>query len=123
MMTYAVEKNDLMELLEEAVKLAVHETVRELRKGGFLRAQDELAYQSAAAEIKRYYEAIKNHAPYHSRVKEAVESIQGDEYANIIRLYYCDGYTISDIAAVYGCEPSTITRNKKRLCIEIYKRI
>ena len=46
--------------------------------------------------------------------------MKDDDYFDIIPLYYFTGNTIEHIASGYDVDISTITRNKKRLCYEIY---
>lgn len=118
-----INTNDLMNLLDQAVRLTVHQTVRELRKNGFLRENDSIAYESTQNLLKAHFDAIKEGEPGNPEVDQALESLSQDEYHNIIYLYYYKGMTIEGIAEAYDCDPTTIKRNKKRLCIEISKKI
>ena len=121
--TMNINTNDLMNLLDQAVRLTVHQTVRELRKNGFLRENDSIAYESTQNLLKAHFDAIKEGEPGNPEVYQALESLSQDEYHNIIYLYYYKGMTIEGIAEAYDCDPTTIQRNKKRLCIEISKKI
>lgn len=118
---YAVEINDLEKLLESAVKLTVHETVAELRKSGLLSTPDKMAYKVAAQKIQSHFDAISAGGQGDKQIAEAIKEIK-DEYQGILKYYFSDHMTIEKIAEIYDCDPCTITRNKKRLCLEVYKR-
>ena len=53
----------------------------------------------------------------------AIQAQHSDLYFRIIPMYYKDNQTLDYIAMVMGVDISTIVRNKKRLCMEIYKNI
>ena len=53
----------------------------------------------------------------------AIHAQRSDLYFRIIPMYYKDNQTLEYIAMVMGVDISTIVRNKKRLCMEIYKNI
>lgn len=112
--------DDVRSLLVEAIRMTVRETVAELRKDGFLRSKDDAMYQSSAKLIKAYYDAISAGKEPDAKMEQAIESIGKDEYSQIIPMYYQDRMTVEEIAGAYVCDISTITRNKKRLCIEIF---
>ena len=123
-MIYSVLEEDIIKLLDSAVKLTVHETVAELRKSGFLTSPDKMAYKVAAQKIQDYFAAIKAGEPGDKDIRTAInQSISRDEYKNVLKLYYYDGKTIEQIAEVYDCDPCTITRNKKRLCLEVQRKL
>ena len=122
-MIYSVLEDDIIKLLDSAVKLTVHETVAELRKSGFLTSPDKMAYKVAAQKIQEHFAALKAGEQGDSDVDIALRAISRDEYRNILRLYYYNGMTIEQIAEVYDCDPCTITRNKKRLCLEVQKKL
>lgn len=49
------------------------------------------------------------------RIERALETIQDDEYYNIIPMKYFDNCTIEEIAEQLGKDVSTIRRNRRRL--------
>jgi RNA polymerase sigma factor (sigma-70 family) len=49
------------------------------------------------------------------RIDRALETIQDDQYYDIIPMKYFDNYTIDDIAERFEKDASTIKRNKNRL--------
>lgn len=105
-----------MGLTKIEVREVVIETVKELRNSGLLRRQDDVAYAEMAARLIQYYKE-----PEHDRqMADVLEKMQGDYYFNILPEYYKHRNTIEIIAEEYGCEISTVTRNKKRLCLQLY---
>lgn len=101
---------------EKTVIMIVKETVRELRKTGYLKRSDDIAYSEISSRLFEYFKNPDSDP----EVGKALESVKGDQYYNIIPRYYCDRLTIDWIAEEFHCEISTITRNKKRLCLKIY---
>lgn len=103
----------------EEIKLIVKETIEELKRSGILRSYNELAYAEVTSVLTAYYDDGECDAA----VTEALRTIEDDTYYKIIPLYFRYRYTIEKIAEVFGVEVSTITRNKKRLCLAIYNSI
>lgn len=114
---------DILELLEEVIRATVRETVSELRKTGYLRENDKLAYKSMADKLRSYFEAVSDGKRADPAVKEALADIADDYYFPVIILYYRERKTIEQIAEIYNVEVSTITRNKKRLCLTMHHYI
>lgn len=56
-------------------------------------------------------------------IDEALETIKNDVYYNIIELWYFEKLTKIEIAFTYNTSVSTIYRNRKRLLIELTKKI
>ena len=107
-------------MTREEVREIVRETVDELRRKGLLRIRDEgQAYGDIAEVLKRYYETGEGS----EALIQALGEIRDDQYGDVIPLYYSYGYTIDKISEAYGVEVSTVVRNKKRLCMEIWRRI
>lgn len=106
-----------MGLTKIEVKEIVIETVKELRNSGLLRRQDDVAYAETAARLFQYYLE-----PLHDRpMADALQEVRQDYYFGILPEYYGKRTTIEVIAEEYGCEISTVTRNKKRLCLRLYQ--
>lgn len=117
------EKREIRNYIDNAIKAyidsAIRGTVRELKKQGLINEDHKAGYAEVITRLKVYYKNDK----HDEALTDALLKLQGDPYINIIPLYYCSGYTLEQIANIYSCEISTITRNKKRLCMEIYKLI
>lgn len=118
-MDYTVNKEDLVNLLDEAITLTVRETISELKKTGFLRKDDKQVYKSISKQLRAYFGALLDGEQPDPEMGRALENIIDDDYFPVILYYYQDGFTIEKIAEIYDCEVSTITRNKKRLCLMI----
>lgn len=101
------------------VKQIVKDTIDELKRGGYLRTESEMIYTDMAVMLSAYYSGGQND----EAITSALRTVETDHYYKVIPLYYSYNYTIQRIAELYGVEISTIVRNKKRLCIEIYKAI
>ncbi|MBR2561436.1 MAG: hypothetical protein IKF16_01375 [Lachnospiraceae bacterium] len=99
----------------DEIRDVVVETVKELRNSGLLRRQDDVAYAEMAVRLYEYYKAPDRD----EKMGEALRKIHGDYYFRILPDFYWDQKTIEQIAASFDCEVSTITRNKKRLCLHL----
>lgn len=105
------------EVLREIIKSTVIETVLELRKNGLLKRSDDVAYAEISERLYEYYQKPE----YDEQMAEALEKIKGDYYFDILPQYYKSKITIDWIADAYHCEVSTISRNKKRLCMRLFR--
>lgn len=108
-----------MEIDKELIREIVTETIKELKRSGILKDFQQLAYAEASSILSAYY----NDGETDSEIRKVIESMNDDQYIKIIPLYFSYGYTLEQIAEVFDVEVSTVTRNKKRLCLEIYNQI
>ena len=104
----------------EQIKQIVKETVSELKRQGMLQNDINVKYKEASDILKQYYLAEETEPGFMPQVGEALCALTKDPYYSIIPLYYCHLYTIERIAELLEVEVSTVTRNKKRLCIAFY---
>lgn len=102
---------------EIEIRKIVKETIRELRRTGALLSVNEMAYRETNSILYAYFD----NGETDNDIKAVLERHKNDEYFKIIPLFYDCRYTIEAIAQKCCVEPSTITRNKKRLCLAIYK--
>ena len=100
------------------IREIVQETIAELRRAGMLKDSEDIAYSDISEMIREFYKGGQED----EKIKRAIRSVEGDRYFKIIPLYFSYGYTLEDIAEVFDVDLTTITRNKKRLCLEIYNR-
>jgi len=105
--------------INDLVRRTVKETVMELRKHGLLKRADDVAYSEISNRLYEFYE----NPDLDRKLGEALDKIRGDYYFDIIPQYYRHKVTIDWIAEGYHCETSTITRNKKRLCLRLYSLV
>lgn len=101
-------------LIREIVRM----TIEEFKKSGLLKSNDDVAYSEMSRLLHLYYNGEKR-----ADIREALKQIESDTYSEIIPLYYQRNFTIERIAEILSVEVSTITRNKKRLCLLLYKLI
>lgn len=92
-------------------------TIAELQRAGLLKDTRDSAYSDANDLLKRYYEKGEDDPD----IKAALAKLEDDRYFKILPLYFGFGYTIDEIADGMEVEASTVSRNKKRLCLEFYK--
>lgn len=98
------------------IDYAIEKAVSEFKKSGVLKNNDDLIYSDVSYMLNAYY----HNGQVIPKIEQALESVSSDNYFRIIPEYYKDGKTIEKIAERMGVDVSTITRNKKRLCLEIY---
>lgn len=105
--------------IAEIVETTVRETVRELRKTGLLKRADDVAYNEVSARLYDYYE----HPERDGEMKGALAQISGDAYFRILPEFYRDHIPVGYIAESFpgNTSETTIWRNKKRLCLKLYK--
>lgn len=116
---YTVTKEDLSKLLQDVISCTIRETIAELKKTGFLRRDDKEAYKTIDKRLKAYFGAKISGEEPDPDMTRALRSIVDDDYFPVIMYYYQEHMTIEAIAEAYNVEVSTITRNKKRLCLMI----
>ena len=108
-----MKKDELNRVIRETVRA----TLDELRRNGQLRPPDDKAYSDIGRRLSAYF----NTDDQDEEITAALAAVRDDRYYDIIPLYYAYHYTIEKLAEDYGVEPSTITRNKKRLCMQVWK--
>lgn len=106
-------------MTEAEIKLIVRATVNELKKANLLK--DTMGYicSEVSKQLYNYYKRGYNS----ETVEPVLDKLHEDVYFDIIPMYYREQKTIEDIADRFGADNSTISRNKKRLCMEIYNAI
>lgn len=105
---------------ESEVKRIVQLTIKELKRQELLQDAVRLAYKEISERLQKFY------APFAAddiELAEAIDQLQGDKYRHILWMYYRDGYTVEEIAEKLNVDVRTVTRNKKRLCIELYSKL
>jgi predicted transcriptional regulator len=108
-----------LDLDKEAVRAIVDATIKELMRNGMLKRVGDIAYSDTVEMLRAYYA----HAKKDAALTAAIAAVRADTYFEIIPLYFRDGYTIERLAEEFSVDTSTISRNKKRLCLEIYSML
>lgn len=102
---------------EQEVKFIVRETISELKRKGYLKRSDDIAYSEISARLFEYFRNPESDPD----IRKALQNVESDQYYKILTMYYRDRFTIDWIAEEFDCEISTIVRNKKRLCLKVYQ--
>ena len=98
------------------IDAAIRETIEAYKRGGILKDSKEIAYSESSKILSEYYrDGMKD-----ENITKALEEIFDDRYFEIIPQYFLKHLTIEQIAEAYNVDVSTIVRNKKRLCIDLY---
>ena len=98
------------------IDMVVDKTVKALTKNNVLKNGDDTKYADISYMLIDYYQNGQN-VP---KIESALESIKNDDYFEVIPMYYGDRLSISEVAKRMNKDTSTIVRNKKRLCLQIY---
>ena len=103
-------------MTEDEVKQIVKLTVKELKKEGMVKELDDVMFEDMSKRLFYHF-----NEGYSEDVARVLNEIKTDFYYSIIPMYFGKRMTHEAIAEKLNVEVSTITRNKKRLCIEIYR--
>lgn len=104
---------------EKDVKATISEILSQMYDSGLLPRAGDAEYLQIRRRLHEYY----NTGETDQTIREAIAQLSGDQWINIVPLTYRDKMTIEEIAELMDAERSTISRNKRRLCLEIFKRI
>ena len=105
-------KNDIKSVIQNTVK----ETVDELKRNGLLKSSNDVIYKTVSERLRAFYKSPRRD----KKMAAALAEMESDYYFGILELYFGSGYTMEYIAGKYNCEVSTVSRNKKRLCMQLH---
>lgn len=101
------------------VKRIVQLTILELKQQELLQDVESAAYKEISERLTRFFTLDVPD----DDLSQALEKIKSDKYRHILWMFYRDGYTVEEIAERIGVDVRTVSRNKKRLCLEIYTKL
>lgn len=110
--------------IEEVIKLTVDTTIDKLMSEGLFDPSKSTTYYKTE-ELLRNYKRLKasDHGPTTRKVikklNDALAMIEQDPMSKIIRLYYIEGVTRDGVAKIMNIQPTTVSRNKRRLVNEL----
>ena len=109
-----------MEDIKDIISDTVNETVAKMKMAGLTKDNRKTAIEKLEELLRNYptFKAVEGKevtSKLVTKVDEAMKSIEGDPYYDVIRLFYFEGQTRESIALDYGCTETTISRNKTRL--------
>lgn len=107
------------EEIKEIIKLTAKQTVHEFKKEGLMRKTNDANYSEASEILRNYYANGNKDAS----VNYAIQGLRFDPYFRVIHMYFGENRTLESIAEELGVDVSTVVRNKKRLCLELYKEL
>lgn len=99
-------------------KSLIREVVREVFAEYEKRQDSERQYEQIQTRLRDYYNGAKDEP-----LRNAIKAIRRDQYSAIITCIFGSGMTIRETAEYLGVDSSTVTRNKKRLCLHVQKII
>lgn len=105
-------------MTDEEIKKVVRMTVKAMKKEGMTKEFSDVMFEEMSKKLFYHF-----NEGYSEDIAKALNDIKTDIYYSIIPMYYGKRMTHETIAEKMGVEVSTITRNKKRLCIEIYRML
>ena len=101
-------------MTKKEIESVVRLTVKSLKKEGMMKSLRDVIYRDTCRKLYSHFNEM-----YSEEVAKALNDVKTDLYFSIIPLYFSKRMTHEQIAEQMSVEVSTITRNKKRLCIEI----
>lgn len=107
--------------IEALIDKSVRKAFKELRDKGVLKNQTDLIYKDMSKLLRCYFRDVDDSGSGDPKIENALSQLENDRFFAIIPQYYQQGYTLEELALMQHCDISTITRNKKRLCFEIYE--
>ena len=111
-----VSEIEVLLLDEKEIKRIVSMTVDDLTDKKMLRScDDDLVYRFMSMQLRKHYHEHKSDI-----VENAIACVQNDPYLKIIPMYYKNDMTITAIAVELACDRATVSRNKKRIVMQIY---
>lgn len=76
----------------------------------------DIAVRNVERSVERTVQAV-------ALIDKCLDAIKTDQYYEIIPMRYFEGRTLEDIGLYFGCDHSTISRNKNRLVRELSMRL
>ena len=100
-------------MTKDEIRAIIRETLREVEK-----QQRDKAYAEIRARLKLYFEIGDD-----PQLEEAMNKFSADAYFCVIKLSFDDLYTNEQIAEMIKRDLRTVTRNKRRICMQIYNEL
>lgn len=114
---------ELKKLIEEVAEITAAKTLKKLKSAGRVTYHFSDSFKKTEELLYLYPKLPEDH-PERKRIDAAMETIQDDDYCDVIVSRYFDGMTIIEISEIYDCKYQNISkhRNKliKRLAAELF---
>ena len=121
---YAGQEDTIRNIIEATTSM----TVLKLKAAGLLKDGRKTATEKTEELLRNYPTFQKIQTTDKTRklvekIEQALESISGDPYADIIPRFYFTGESRESIALDFDTTPTTISRNKSRLLYRLATRL
>lgn len=107
-------------MTQEEVAEVVQTVISVLIRQKLLKDPEDIVYRMISHRLFQHWMPASN--PDYE-LEKVLKQLESDRYIYVILLFYRDLCTVETIAERMGVDVRTVSRNKKRLCIEIYKRL
>lgn len=104
---------------ETEVKRIVALTIYELQQRNILQGFEIAAYKEISNRLHSFF----NLDVPDDDLQSALDKLKRDKYFHVLWMFYRDGYTVEEIAERLNVDVRTVSRNKKRLCLQIYETL
>lgn len=104
-------------MTDEHIKTVVNETIDQLLGNSMIKYSDLVIYDRMSERLREHYKEPK------PLISHALNELIEHPYYDVLEMYYKKNMTLEAIAEEYDVDISTIVRNKKALCIKIFKLI
>lgn len=108
---------------EAAAEAAAKRTVQELKRAGALREGKWNEYKHAEQLLRLYGAQRGINAEQAAAVEQALASISGERYADVIQLFYFEKKTNAEIAETLHASERTVGRARQRLVQKISAKV
>lgn len=114
---------NIEQIIEAAADKAARKAIAELKRSGMIVDTGGSKYKRAE-ELLRNYGAGKNiSAEQARRVEQALAYIAGQQYADVVQLYYFENLTNAEVAERLHASERNVIRKRQRLVQIISARI
>lgn len=104
-------------MTEKEIKHIVSMTVDDMIDKKYAHmGNDDFNYHFMSMKLRQHYEVKEI-----ERIANGLQVISNDPYFKIIPMYYQKNKTITAIAIDLVCDRATVSRNKKKLVLELFR--
>ena len=82
-----------------------------------------LPEESVEAAVRSVEASVQGTVQVIALIDKCMASLKSDPYYDILEMRYFEGRTLEDIGVYFGCDHTTISRNKNRLVRELAMRL
>lgn len=105
---------ELKVIIDKAAEAAATRTLNKLKSAGRITYIFSNSFKKTEELLYLYPKLPADH-PERIRIDKALEKINDDEYADVIRSRYFDGLNIIEISEIYDCKYQNISKKRNKL--------